>query len=85
MTNQRPPSDDLQKGETDPHTTIDELKVQKPAITQTFKVWWTDKEGSDHHQKVDADSVDAARKVIENIENCNYIVSCEKIEKFNKY
>ena len=61
MTNQRPPSDDLQKGETDPHTTFEDLKVQKPASTQTFKIWWTDTEGSDHHQKVDADSMYAAQ------------------------
>lgn len=85
MTNQRPPSDDLQKGENDPHTTFEDLKVQQPSISQTFKVWWTDTEGADHHQKVDADSIADARKSIESLENCNYIVSCEKIEKFTKF
>lgn len=86
MQNQRPPSDDLQKGEVDPHTIVPEsiiehhLSVAQMSAPPTFKVWWVDTEDKDHRQKISADTEAAARSAIYAMANCKYIVSCSKIE-----
>jgi hypothetical protein len=88
MTNQRPPTDDLQKGEHDLDVTLPNKNHESPeenfqtSAPPTFRVWWVDSEGSDRETRLTADNEDKARSNISSLENFVYIVSCTKIDRF---
>lgn len=88
MTNQRPPTDDLQKGEHDLDVTLPENRHETPEKTfqtsapPTFRIWWVDSEGIDRESRLTADNEDNARRNITSLGNFAYIVSCTKVDRF---
>lgn len=85
MNNQRPPSDDLQKGEHDLYTApfqpirkID-LETGPSSIPANYNVWWVDSEGNDRQTKISAESHSKSIEIVRGFENCKYVVVSEKV------
>jgi len=69
-TPQRPPSDDLQPGEQDLHTTSQMYK---------FKIWYIDNNGFDQNGIVEADSDSHAKEIASTyFTDCRYVVKVEQ-------